>query len=63
MLAFENGNDISLIPGEILNFKITEKKDLKKSFNQLINFMNQTDVRTDSGFDVHKFTSEIISNY
>ena len=26
MLAFENGNDISLIPGEILNFKITEKK-------------------------------------
>ena len=57
MLAFENGNDISLIPGEILNFKITEKKDLKKSFNQLINFMNQTDVRTGSGFDVHKFTS------
>ena len=29
MLAFENGNTISLISGEINNFKITEKKDLK----------------------------------
>ena len=56
MLAFENGNDISLIPGEILNFKITEKKDLKKSLKLFNSNMNESFIRTGSGFDVHKFT-------
>ena len=55
MLAFENGNDISLIPGEILNFKITEKR-FKKSLKLFNSNMNESFIRTGSGFDVHKFT-------
>ena len=56
MLAFENGNNIELIPGELLNFKITDKKDLNKSFSIFNNMMNNCNIRTGSGFDVHKFT-------
>ena len=56
LLAFENGNNIELIPGEFLNFKITDKKDLNKSFNIFNNMMNNCNIRTGSGFDVHKFT-------
>ncbi len=56
MLAFEDGNVISLIPGEILNFKITEKKDLNKSLSLFREFMNSSNIRTGNGFDVHKFT-------
>ena len=55
MLAFENGNKISLISGEIYNFKITEKKDLKKSLKLFNNSMNNLSIRTGNGFDVHKF--------
>ena len=55
MLAFENGNTISLISGEINNFKITEKKDLKKSLKLFNNPMYNLSIRTGNGFDVHKF--------
>ena len=62
MLAFEDGNVISLIPGEILNFKITEKKDLNKSLSLFREFMNSSNIRTGNGFDVHKFTDEVTLN-
>ena len=33
LLVFDNEKMMLLIPGEILNFKITEKNDLTKSLN------------------------------
>ena len=56
LLAFENGNNIELIPGEFLNFKITDKNDLNKSYSIFNNVMNTCNIRIGSGFDVHKFT-------
>ena len=55
MLVFNNEKNVLLIPGEILNFKITEKNDLNKSIKLLEGVMNNVNVRTGIGFDVHKF--------
>ena len=55
MLVFNNEKNVLLIPGEILNFKITEKNDLNKSIKLLEGVMNNVNVRTGNGFDVHKF--------
>ena len=54
LLFYKNGNKIKIITGEIMNFKITEKKDLKN----LRRFMRKkkiTNLRIGNGFDVHKF--------
>ena len=55
LLVFNNEKNVLLIPGEILNFKITEKNDLNKSIKLLEGVMNNVNVRTGNGFDVHKF--------
>ena len=55
LLVFNKEKNILLIPGEILNFKITEKNDLNKSIKLLEGVMNNVNIRTGNGFDVHKF--------
>ncbi len=55
LLVFNNEKNVSLIPGEIFNFKITEKNDFNKSIKLLEDVMNNVNVRTGNGFDVHKF--------
>tara|TARA_B100000029_G_C17459669_1_gene918035 strand:- start:103 stop:1263 length:1161 start_codon:yes stop_codon:yes gene_type:complete len=50
----KNGNNVSIIPGEIVNFKITNKEDLE--FGKMItNNINFTHIRVGHGFDVHGF--------
>ena len=55
LLVFNNEKNILLIPGEFLNFKITEKSDLNKSIKLFEEMMNNVNVRIGNGFDVHKF--------
>ena len=55
LLFYKNGNKIKTIPGEIMNIKVTEKKefqDLKKIYEKNNNNFN---LRIGNGFDVHKF--------
>ena len=55
LLFYKNGNKIKTIPGEIMNIKVTEKKefqDLKKIYE---NKNNNFNLRIGNGFDVHKF--------
>ena len=55
LLFYKNGNKIKTIPGEIMNIKVTEKKefqDLKKVYEKKNNNFN---LRIGNGFDVHKF--------
>ena len=55
LLFYKNGNKIKTIPGEIMNIKVTEKKefqDLKKIYE---NKNNNFNLRVGNGFDVHKF--------
>ncbi len=55
LILYKLKNSIKLIKGELSNFKITTKEDLK--FGELLikgeNYMQ--DIRVGSGFDVHKF--------
>jgi len=55
LLFYNNGNKIKIISGEIMNIKVTEKKefqDLKKIYEKKNNDIN---FRVGNGFDVHKF--------
>tara|TARA_Y100000022_G_scaffold149499_1_gene131238 strand:- start:1100 stop:2257 length:1158 start_codon:yes stop_codon:yes gene_type:complete len=55
LLFYKNGNKIKTIPGEIMNIKVTKKKefqDLKKIYE---NKNNDFNLRIGNGFDVHKF--------
>jgi 2-C-methyl-D-erythritol 4-phosphate cytidylyltransferase/2-C-methyl-D-erythritol 2,4-cyclodiphosphate synthase len=55
LLFYKNGNKIKIISGEIMNIKVTEKKefqDLKKFYEKK---NNDIDFRIGNGFDVHKF--------
>ena len=50
----KNGNNVFIINGEIVNFKITTKEDLELG-RMIINKVKLSDVRVGNGFDVHKF--------
>ncbi len=56
IIAYKNGCKINFIDGELLNIKITTKKD----FNKIKRFYEENKknnmVRVGNGFDVHKFT-------
>jgi 2-C-methyl-D-erythritol 4-phosphate cytidylyltransferase/2-C-methyl-D-erythritol 2,4-cyclodiphosphate synthase len=55
LIFYRNGNKIKIISGEIMNIKVTEKKDfqdLKKIYEKK---NNDTNFRIGNGFDVHKF--------
>ena len=55
LLFYKNGNKIKIITGEIMNFKVTEKKEfeeLKKIYEEEKKNIN---LRIGNGFDVHKF--------
>jgi len=55
LLFYNNGNKIKIISGEIMNIKVTEKKEfqeLKKFYEKKNNDIN---FRIGNGFDVHKF--------
>ena len=54
LLVFENGCKIKIIEGEFLNYKITDKNDLKMA-NQL--HKPHKSIKVGQGFDVHQFTS------
>ena len=55
LLFHKNGNKIKIITGEVMNFKITEKKgfeEFKKIYEER---EKSTNLRIGNGFDVHKF--------
>ncbi|MFL2679150.1 MAG: bifunctional 2-C-methyl-D-erythritol 4-phosphate cytidylyltransferase/2-C-methyl-D-erythritol 2,4-cyclodiphosphate synthase [Alphaproteobacteria bacterium] len=54
ILVFENGCKIKIIEGEFLNYKITDKSDIKMA-NQL--HKPHKSIKVGQGFDVHQFTS------
>jgi len=55
LLFYKNGNKIKIITGEIMNFKITEKKGFEE-FKKIYEEKNsETNIRIGNGFDVHKF--------
>ena len=50
----KNGNNVTIINGEVVNFKITTKEDLELA-KMITKNIKLSDIRVGSGFDVHKF--------
>ncbi len=55
LLFYRNGNKIKIIKGEIMNFKITKKKEFEEFKKIYEGKKNNFNLRIGNGFDVHKF--------
>ena len=55
LLFYKNGNKIKIITGEIMNFKITEKKEFEEFKKIYEEEKKNINLRIGNGFDVHKF--------
>ena len=59
IILAKNGIKINQIKGELTNFKITTKDDLKLA-NKVEKTMNKQIIKVGNGFDVHEFEVVII---